>query len=235
MYQVPSTKKITIAIDGYSSTGKSTIAKQLAKKLDYTYIDTGAMYRAVALYALEKDFIENDHLIKDKLLENLDDINLEFVYNTKLGLSEIYLNGRNIEAQIRNLQVSRWVSDIAAMPQVRNKLVDMQRAMGKDKGVVMDGRDIGSVVLPDAELKLFITTSPENRAKRRFNELIEKGSDVNFDEVLENINYRDHLDATRKTSPLIKVDDAIEFDNTHMGLNEQFEKIYALALEVINF
>jgi len=226
-------KKITIAIDGYSSTGKSTIAKQLAKALGYIYIDTGAMYRAVTLFAIRNGFIGGDQDNPEALVKLLPKLNLKFVYNEALEFSEMYLNNENVEDEIRTLAVSRQVSEIAAIEQVRYKLVDIQKQMGKEKGVVMDGRDIGTVVLPDAELKLFMTASSEKRATRRYKELIDKGEKVTFAEVLKNVEHRDYLDTHREFSPLKMAENAIEFDNSDMGLKEQFERIYNYAIRVI--
>lgn len=226
-------KKITIAIDGYSSTGKSTIAKQLAKSLEYIHIDTGAMYRAVTLFAIRNGFFGGTKDNPQALVKLLPTINLKFEYNDALGFSEMYLNGENVEDEIRSLLVSRNVSEVAAIEQVRYKLVEIQKEMGKEKGVVMDGRDIGTVVLPDAELKLFMTASAEKRATRRYKELLDKGEVVTFAEVLKNVQHRDYLDSNREFSPLKKAKDAIEFDNSDMGLNEQFERIQNFAKRVI--
>ncbi|WP_047414315.1 (d)CMP kinase [Cellulophaga sp. Hel_I_12] len=226
-------KKITIAIDGYSSTGKSTIAKQLAKALGYIYIDTGAMYRAVTLFAIRNGFIGGAQDNPQALVKLLPKLNLKFVYNEALEFSEMYLNNENVEDEIRTLAVSSKVSEIAAIEQVRYKLVDIQKQMGKEKGVVMDGRDIGTVVLPDAELKLFMTASSEKRATRRYKELIDKGEKVTFAEVLKNVEHRDYLDTHREFSPLKMAENAIEFDNSDMGLKEQFERIYNYAIRVI--
>lgn len=226
-------KKITIAIDGYSSTGKSTIAKQLAKALGYVYVDTGAMYRAVTLFAMRKGFI--DESIKDstRLVTSLDEIELAFRYNAALGFSEMYLNGENVEKEIRTLEVSRFVSPVAEIEAVRLKLVAMQQKMGKAKGIVMDGRDIGTVVFPDAELKIFMNASPEKRAYRRYKELLDRGEEVDYAEVLKNVQQRDEIDSSREFSPLRKAKDAIEFDNSDMGLKEQFERMHNFALRVI--
>ena len=226
-------RKITIAIDGFSSTGKSTIAKQLAKQLGYVYVDTGAMYRAVTLYAMQQKIIDKDNFKIDKLVNDLDKINLKFIFNKEKGFAQMHLNGVNVEKEIRSMDVSRLVSKVATISEVRRKLVSQQQIMGKDKGVVMDGRDIGTVVFKDAELKLFMTASPEKRATRRYKELLDRGDDVNFEEILENVKYRDHIDSTREDSPLVKADDAVDFDNSNMGLEEQFERIYNLALEII--
>lgn len=224
--------KITIAVDGHSSTGKSTIAKRLAAALDYIYVDTGAMYRAVTLFALDNGFIGTQDDIPG-LVKQLPKIKLKFVPNTETGRSEMYLNGENVEQEIRTMKVSRQVSKVAAIGEVRNKLVEMQQQMGKDNGIVMDGRDIGTVVFPDAELKLFMTASPEIRATRRYKELLEKGEKVTFAEVLKNVEERDRIDSTRSISPLKKAKDAIEFDNSDMGLEEQFERIHEFTKRVI--
>ncbi|WP_306014378.1 MULTISPECIES: (d)CMP kinase [unclassified Allomuricauda] len=226
--------KITIAIDGYSSTGKSTIAKRLAASLNYIYVDTGAMYRAVTLFALQEGIIDKDgQLDEAALVERLSKIHLQFVPNEETGRSEMYLNNQNVEQEIRTLHVSGFVSKVAAIKEVREKLVKMQQAMGKDKGIVMDGRDIGTVVFPEAELKLFMTASPETRATRRYKELLEKGEAVTYEEVLRNVEERDRIDSTRTVSPLTKAKDAIEFDNSDMGLEEQFERIHDFAQRVI--
>ncbi len=226
-------KKITIAIDGFSSTGKSTIAKQIAKKLNYVYVDSGAMYRAVTLYALNNNYIGKDFFHKDKLINNLKNINLSFIFNNKLGFAEMYLNDINVEKEIRTIRVSQFVSHIASLSEVRKKLVSTQREMGENKGIVMDGRDIGTVVFPDAELKLFITASADKRAERRYKELSERGDNVSFEEILKNVQERDLLDSTRKDSPLVKANDAIEIDNSEMGLEEQFELIMKLVNKII--
>ncbi|EDP95291.1 (d)CMP kinase [Kordia algicida OT-1] len=227
-------KKITIAIDGFSSTGKSTIAKQLAKELEYIYVDTGAMYRAVTLYALRKKYIDADNFSINDLVSDLDNINLKFHYNEALGFAEMYLNGENVEKEIRTLRVSDFVSKVAAVPEVRYQLVKQQQKMGEDKGIVMDGRDIGTVVFPDAELKLFMTASPEKRAIRRYKELIEKGDDVKYEDVLRNVQNRDYIDSHREDSPLRQAEGAIAIDNSDMGLKEQFERILNLANRTIN-
>ncbi|MER3374189.1 MAG: (d)CMP kinase [Allomuricauda sp.] len=224
--------KITIAVDGYSSTGKSTIAKRLATALNYVYVDTGAMYRAVTLYALDNGFIGTQDDIP-ALVKQLPKIKLKFVPNKETGRSEMFLNGENVEQEIRTMRVSRQVSKVASIGEVRTKLVEMQQKMGKDKGIVMDGRDIGTVVFPDAELKLFMTASPEIRATRRYKELLDKGEQVTFAEVLKNVEERDRIDSTRTISPLRKAKDAIEFDNGDMGLEEQFERIHEFAKRVI--
>lgn len=220
--------KIIIAIDGFSSTGKSTIAKQLAKKLNYVYVDTGAMYRAVTLYAIQHNIISNNIFDQQNLIDVLPNVQLQFKFNGKLGFSEMYLNGINVEKEIRTMEVSRLVSKVSEISKVRQKLVQEQQAMGKEKGIVMDGRDIGTVVFPQAELKLFMTASADKRATRRYKELIERGDNVTYDEILYNVQERDRIDSTRKDSPLVKADDAIEFDNSDMGLVEQFERIMSL-------
>ncbi len=227
-------KKITIAIDGFSSTGKSTIAKQLANVLEYIYVDTGAMYRAVTLFALRKGFINADDFSINDLVSNLDAIELKFKYNEVVGFAEMYLNGENVEKEIRTLNVSNYVSKVAAVPEVRYQLVKQQQLMGKDKGVVMDGRDIGTVVFPDAELKLFMTASPEKRAMRRYKELIDKGDDVKYEDVLRNVQNRDYIDSHREDSPLRQAEDAVAIDNSDMGHKEQFERILNLAKRTAN-
>lgn len=218
-------KRITIAIDGYSSTGKSTVAKALAKRLSYTYVDSGAMYRAVTYFAMLNNCFEDGLFDSNKLKSLLDQIHISFKYNSDLGFSEVYLNDKNIESEIRSLEVSNLVSHVAAVSEVRKLMVSQQQAMGRDKGVVMDGRDIGTVVFQDAELKLFMTASSEVRANRRFEELISKGDDVKYEAVLENIINRDHIDTTRADSPLKKADDAIEIDNSSLTKLEQLDVI----------
>ncbi|SNR16332.1 (d)CMP kinase [Tenacibaculum jejuense] len=223
------TGKIIIAIDGFSSTGKSTIAKQLAKELNYIYVDTGAMYRAVTLYAMKNNYVSANHLDSEQLIDNLNNIKLSFLFNAELGFAEMFLNDTNVEREIRTIEVSKLVSKVSAISEVRKKLVQEQQNMGKDKGIVMDGRDIGTVVFPNAELKLFMTASADKRATRRYKELLDRGDKVNYEEVLFNVQERDRIDSTRKDSPLTKADDAIEFDNSDMGLNEQFERIMSLV------
>ena len=225
-------KKITIAIDGFSSTGKSTLAKQLAKELGYIYVDTGAMYRAVTLYAMQHDFIDAAHFDKESLIQKLPKVTLQFLFNPDLGFAEMYLNEKNVETEIRTLAVSNFVSRIAEVSEVRSKLVEQQQHMGENKGIVMDGRDIGTVVFKDAELKLFMTASASTRAKRRFDELTEKGQDVTYEEVLKNVEERDHIDTHREDSPLVKADDAIEIDNSHLSIQEQFDKVLDLVNKV---
>jgi len=227
-------EKITIAIDGYSSTGKSTIAKQLAKALGYVYVDTGAMYRAVTLYAMRNGFVTEDKSDIDRLVHSLPDINLKFIYNDSLDFAEMYLNEENVEREIRTMEVSKLVSKVATIEEVRKKLVRIQKAMGLEKGIVMDGRDIGTVVFPNAELKIFMTASPEKRATRRYKELLDKGENVNYEEVLKNVEHRDYIDAHRDISPLRKADDAINFDNSDMGLEEQFTRVLGYSKRVID-
>lgn len=224
--------KITIAVDGYSSTGKSTVAKQLADWLDYVYVDTGAMYRAVTLYAMRNNMISNEQVATQKLIAALPNIQLQFKKNNA-GKAEIHLNGENVEKHIRHLEVSEYVSPVATISEVRKKLVEQQQQMGKGMGVVMDGRDIGTVVFPEAELKIFMTASAETRALRRYNELIERGDAVTYTDVLENVQERDHIDTTREDSPLRKAKDAIEIDNSEMNLEDQFHTILQLAKDRI--
>ncbi|WP_103863983.1 (d)CMP kinase [Aquimarina sp. I32.4] len=226
-------KKIIIAIDGHSSTGKSTVAKQLAKALGFIYVDTGAMYRAVSLYAMRKGFIDESMFDTEALEENLNEIELKFEINSETGLAEVVLNGENVEREIRTLKVSKFVSKIAAVSSVRKKLVEQQQKMGKDKGIVMDGRDIGTVVFPDAELKLFMTATAKDRAERRFLELTERGEKVTYEDVLKNVVNRDHIDSTRKDSPLRKAEDALKIDNSNLTLKEQFEQIIQISKTAI--
>ena len=226
-------KKITIAIDGFSSTGKSTLAKQLAKHLGYVYVDTGAMYRAVTFYAMQKDYVSENHLNKEALVKDLPNIKLEFHFNETLGFAEMYVNGTNVENEIRTLDVSRCVSQVAEVSEVRTKLVASQQEMGKNKAIVMDGRDIGTVVFPDAELKIFMNSSAQTRAERRYNELIEKGQHVTYDEVLENVQERDYIDTHREDSPLVKADDAIEINNSTLNKEEQFDLVLKLVEEKV--
>jgi CMP/dCMP kinase len=226
--------KITIAIDGYSSTGKSTLAKQLAEHLGYVYVDTGAMYRAVTLFAMQNGYIQANTFDKQSLINSLPIIKLRFLFNPELGFAEMYLNDTNVENEIRTLEVSNFVSKIAEVSQVRAKLVEQQQAMGNKKAIVMDGRDIGTVVFPDAELKVFMTASPETRAQRRYDELQSKGQNVSFDEVYKNVQERDYIDTHRDDSPLVKAEDAIEIDNSYLTREEQFDAVLELANEVLN-
>ncbi|WP_179022532.1 (d)CMP kinase [Winogradskyella forsetii] len=227
--------KIIIAIDGFSSTGKSTVAKQLAKRFNYIYVDTGAMYRAVTYFALENELIGADFFDEKALIHRLGDISITFKFNEVAGFAEVYLNGKNIEAAIRTLRVSKYVSPVATLSAVRRKLVEQQQLMGKDKGIVMDGRDIGTVVFPDAELKIFMTASAETRAKRRYKELLDRGHNLSYDDVLENVTTRDRIDSTREDSPLVKAADAIEIDNSDLTIEEQLETLTGLAKELIRY
>lgn len=219
---------ITIAIDGFSSTGKSTLAKQLANHLGYVYVDTGAMYRAVAFFAMQNKLVAEDFLDKEGLIKKLPEIKLRFQFNASMGFAEMFLNDVNVENEIRTIEVSRLVSKVAEISEVRAKLVEQQQAMGKNKGIVMDGRDIGTVVFPDAELKLFMTASAHTRAKRRFDELAEKGQNVSYEDVLQNVQERDYIDTHRDDSPLVKAHDAIEIDNSTLTKKEQFDLVLDL-------
>jgi len=224
-------KRITVAIDGFSSTGKSTIAKQLASKLGYVYVDSGAMYRAMTLFSMQKGYISSSQFCVQDLIDNLDNASLEFIYNETLGFAEMYLNDVNVEKSIRSLEVSNLVSKVSAIPEVRRKLVAIQKEIGKNKAVVMDGRDIGSVVFTDAELKIFMTSSAETRAQRRYDELIQKGEKVSYQDVYTNVVERDRVDTSRKDSPLVKADGAIEIDNSQLSKEKQFEIILKLVEE----
>lgn len=215
-------KKIIVAIDGYSSCGKSTMAKDLAREVGYIYVDTGAMYRAVTLFAMRNGVFDAEGNIDEARLKALlPDVKLTFKLNSETKLPEVCLNGECVERDIRTLEVSQHVSPIAALPFVREKLVEQQQAMGKEKGIVMDGRDIGTVVFPDAELKIFVTASAEIRAQRRFKELEAKGMPANFDEILQNVEQRDYIDTHRETSPLRQADDALVLDNSHLTIADQ--------------
>ena len=226
-------KQITIAIDGFSSTGKSTLAKQLAQQLGYIYVDTGAMYRAVAYFAMQNQLISVDSFNKVDLVNHLKNISLEFKFNNELGFAEMYLNGQNVEKEIRTIEVSAYVSKVAEVSEVRSKLVEQQQEMGKNKGIVMDGRDIGTVVFPDAELKIFMTASAATRAQRRFDELVQKGDSVSYDEVLKNVEERDYIDTHREDSPLVMAEDAVEIDNSHLTREEQFQAVLDLVNAII--
>lgn len=222
-------KKIVIAVDGFSSCGKSTFAKMVAAHLGYIFIDTGAMYRAVTLWAIENGCVENGILNEERLVASLDQIQIDFRFNPERGASDIYVCGEWAEGKIRTITVSNLVSAVSAIGEVRRRLVAMQQAMGRDKGVVMDGRDIGTVVFPNAELKIFMTADPEVRAERRYKELQAKGEKVSREEIVANIRQRDHLDQTRAISPLRKADDAIVLDNGGMTLDEEmawFDQIF---------
>lgn len=222
-------KKINIAVDGYSSCGKSTIAKGLAKSLGYTYIDSGAMYRAVALFAIRKGWLTGNMMDESKITEHISDVKINFKMSVS-GLQETYLNGENVEKEIRTLEVANGASRVSTLASVRKEMVRQQKEMGQNKGVVMDGRDIGTVVFPEAEMKLFLTSSPEIRAKRRYDEMISNGESPQFEDVLANVKERDSRDTTREVSPLIKADDAILLDNSEIGIDEQLK----WALEKFN-
>ena len=225
-------KKITIAIDGHSSCGKSTMAKALASRIGYVYVDTGAMYRAVTLYALRNDIYREDDTIDTELLQqHMDDIEISFRFNSETERPDTYLNGELVENDIRTMEVSNRVSPIAALPFVREAMVAQQQRMGKEKGIVMDGRDIGTVVFPDAELKVFVTASAEVRAQRRFDELKGKGMEADYDEILRNVQERDYIDSHREVAPLRQADDALLLDNSQMTIPEQNEWLYARFLE----
>ena len=225
-------KKITIAIDGFSSCGKSTMAKDLAREIGYIYIDSGAMYRAVTLYSMENGIFTAEGIDAEKLKKQINNIRISFQLNPETGRPDTYLNDINVEKKIRTMEVSSRVSPIAALDFVREAMVAQQQEMGKAKGIVMDGRDIGTTVFPDAELKIFVTASPEIRAQRRYDELKAKGEEAGFDEILENVKQRDYIDQNREVSPLRKADDALLLDNSHMTISqqkewlaEQFEKV----------
>lgn len=221
-------KKITIAIDGYSSCGKSTMAKDLAREIGYVYVDTGAMYRSVTLYALRHNLFNADGSVReDELRQEMGNIHITFKLNPETGRPDTYLNGELVENDIRSLEVSNHVSPIAAIAFVRHALVAQQQRMGKEKGIVMDGRDIGTTVFPDAELKVFVTASAQVRAQRRFDELQAKGMPADFSDILKNVQERDYIDTHRETSPLKKADDALELDNSHLTIAEQ--KAWLLA------
>ena len=226
-------KKITIAIDGYSSTGKSTLAKQLAQHLGYVYVDTGAMYRAVTFFAMQKGYINSESFDKESLINGLPFIDLQFHFNAELGFGEMFLNDTNVEAAIRTIEVSNFVSKIAEVSKVRAKLVEQQQRMGSSKGIVMDGRDIGTVVFPKAQLKIFMTASPATRAKRRYDELQSKNQNVSYEAVLKNVEQRDYIDTHREDSPLRKAEDAVEIDNSDLTREQQFEIVLALFKAVI--
>ena len=220
-------KKITIAIDGYSSTGKSTLAKALAKKMGYLYVDSGAMYRAVTLYALDNGLIASQ-LNQNQLISLLPQIQIEFKMNPETGIGEVFLNGKNVEQEIRSMRVSEWVSPVSAISEVRTKLVSQQQSMGLKKGVVMDGRDIGSVVFPNAELKLFLTADDDVRAKRRFDELMQKSPNVSLESVKANLIARDQQDSSREDSPLIQTQDSVVIDNSKLTIQDQLDLVLNL-------
>lgn len=228
-----SEKKIVIAIDGYSSCGKSTLAKSLARKLGYMYIDSGAMYRAVTLYALRKNWINNGEPDTRAIVSGIDQINITFRFDPETEQNTTYLNGENVEEEIRQLEVSQNVSPVSTIKEVRQAMVKLQQQMGKEKGIVMDGRDIGTVVFPNAELKIFMTADPEIRAMRRFRELESKGLEVSMDEIRRNIGQRDHIDQNRTESPLRKADDAVVLDNSYLTPEEQLQWAENKVREII--
>jgi cytidylate kinase len=221
--------KITIAIDGYSSCGKSTLAKSLAARLGYSYVDSGAMYRAITLYCLQKGIIKDGVYMRDEVIKILDQVQLSFRYNTATKASDTFLNGENVEKEIRQMAVSKNVSHISVIREVREMMARIQRAMGKDKGVVMDGRDIGTNIFPDAELKVFMTADTDIRTRRRVDELLSKGSPVSYDEVKKNLLSRDYEDSHREENPLRKADDAIVLDNSDLSREEQLDFILKLV------
>jgi cytidylate kinase len=225
--------KITVAIDGYSSCGKSTLAKALAQKLNYNYIDTGAMYRAVTIYCLRNGIIRDQQIDREKLLASLKDIEVSFVYNTLTKTSEVFLNGEHVEREIRTMEVANNVSAISSIKEVREKMVILQRAMGKNKGVIMDGRDIGSHVFPKAELKLFMTADTDVRTQRRLDELSSKGEHHSFEDVKHNLLKRDHDDTTRKENPLVQAEDAVVLDNTDLNKEEQLNYVLKLINDLL--
>ena len=227
-------KKITIAIDGFSSCGKSTMAKDLAREVGYIYIDSGAMYRAVTLYSIENVIFDGDVIDTEKLKKAIKDIQISFRPNPETGRPDTYLNGVNVENKIRTMGVSSKVSPISALDFVREAMVAQQQAMGKEKGIVMDGRDIGTTVFPDAELKIFVTATPEIRAQRRFDELKAKGQEGSFEEILENVKQRDYIDQHREVSPLRKADDALLLDNSNLSIEQQKEWLSEQFGKIVN-
>jgi cytidylate kinase len=227
-------KKLIIAIDGYSSCGKSTFARAIAKSLNYIFIDSGAMYRSVTLYCMRHGYIDDDKLYLENIIKDLNNINIEFVYNPDIAEYETFLNSENVENEIRGIEVSAFVSRISQIQEVRSRMVELQRQIGVFKGIVMDGRDIGTVVFPDADLKIFMTASVDVRAKRRYDELISKGVDVNIEEVKQNIIARDITDENRDISPLRRADDAIVLDNSRMTVEEQMRWVSQLIETRIN-
>lgn len=214
-------KKITIAVDGFSSCGKSTMAKDLAREVGYIYIDSGAMYRAVTLYSIENGIFNGDAIDTERLRNEIGNIHISFRLNPKTGRPDTYLNGVNVENKIRTMEVSSKVSPISTLDFVREKMVEQQQAMGQEKGIIMDGRDIGTTVFPDAELKIFVTATPEIRAQRRYDELKAKGQEAGFDEILENVKQRDYIDQNREVSPLRQAEDALMLDNSGLTVEEQ--------------
>lgn len=229
-----SSTKLIIAIDGYSSCGKSTFAKLLAKKLSYAYIDTGAMYRAVTLFSIQNNLFKNNQIQAEELSKRLNEISIRFVRNEQTGANETFLNNKNVEESIRTLEVSNKVSEVSSLRLVRERMVELQRNMAAGGGMVMDGRDIGTVVFPNADLKLFMTAQPEIRAQRRYDELKAKGQDVSFNEILENLSARDLADSTRTESPLRQADDAIILDNSFMTPDEQLVWVEEKLNAIIN-
>ena len=227
-------KKITIAIDGLSSCGKSTMAKDLARKIGYVYVDTGAMYRAVTLYAIRHQLFEGTEINTEELERQMDDIHISFKFNAETKKPDTYLNGELVEKEIRGMEVSNLVSPIATIPFVRTAMVRQQQQMGEEKGIVMDGRDIGTVVFPDAELKIFVTASAEVRAQRRFDELKAKGMEGDYEEILKNVQERDYIDSHREVAPLRPADDAILLDNSNLTIDEQNAWVMEQYLRVVN-
>ena len=221
-------KKLTIAIDGHASTGKSSIAKEIALKYGYIYINSGSMYRAVTLFAIKNNLLEELNENIDLFIEKLNAVSIDFRFNKINLISEIFLNGRNVEKEIGSLEISNFVSKVAAIPEIRKEMVKLQRNIDRKKGVVMDGRDIGSVVFPDADIKLFLTASDTVRAKRRFEEMINNGFSVSYDDILNNIRIRDNLDSSRTDSPLTIEKDAVVIDNSNMSIDEQIKQIMHL-------
>lgn len=227
-------KDIIVALDGHSACGKSTLAKALARELKYVYIDSGAMYRAVTFYAMDEGLIEEgEEIDRSLIIENLSNINISFNYNSRTGKSETYLNGNNVEEIIRTIEVSRNVSEVSKIKEVRQKLVEFQQRLGKNKGIVMDGRDIGTAVFPNAKLKLWITANNDIRVARRYKELLEKGYKVSLKDVEDNVAQRDYEDSNRKESPLVKADDAIVLDNSHLSKEETLRQALSLAYEAM--
>lgn len=226
-------RKITIAIDGHSSCGKSTMAKDLARELEYVYVDTGAMYRAVTLYCIQNGLIEGDKVDVEALRSQMDKVKISFLFNQETGRPDTYLNGVRVEDTIRTMEVSSKVSYIAVIDFVRSAMVAQQQEMGKDGGIVMDGRDIGTTVFPNAELKIFVTASAEVRAQRRYDELTAKGEKCNYEEILKNVQERDYIDSHREVSPLRQADDAVVLDNSNMTIPEQKAWLITKANEVL--
>ena len=227
-------KKVTIAIDGYSSCGKSTFAKMIAKEMNYIFIDSGAMYRAITLWCIRNDFVSDSYVNTESIVNGLINISVRFVLNPETNAPEIFLNSENVENQIRSLEVTKYVSEISQIPEVRNRLVELQRKMGADKGIVMDGRDIGTVVFPDADIKIFMTASVDIRAKRRYDEFKVKGIDVDLEEIRNGIIARDIADENRDISPLRKAEDAITLDNSRMSVEAQMTWIKEIIEKKLN-